>query len=75
MAAKRYREYGIGSPLGILLGFGLLKQFGPIGLPGVRRLAGLALTCSADGDELIDNGDGTASCQQCGTRYEILEGN
>ena len=75
MAAKRYREYGIGSVLGVLLGFSSLKQYGPIRLPGVKRLAGLALTCPDDDDELIDNGDGTASCQHCGKSYKILDGN
>lgn len=72
MAARRYRGQGISSPIKVLLAFSLLKQHGPIRLPGVRRKGSLALTCPEDGDELVDNGDGTCYCQKCGTQYQII---
>jgi hypothetical protein len=72
--ARRYGGRGIGSPLGFLVTFGLLKQYGPIRLPGVRLLAGgFPPPCPRDGDELIDNGDGTGICQYCGTQYEFQD--
>jgi uncharacterized protein YbaR (Trm112 family) len=74
VAARRYRGRKLDPHLKVLLAVTLLKQHGPIRLPGVRRRAGRALTCPKDGDELVDNGDGTCYCQRCGRRFEIIEG-
>lgn len=71
MAARRYQRRGIGTPLQLILAFSLLKQQGPIRLPGKLLSQGKTLTCCADGDELVETGDGDYYCQKCGQQYLI----
>jgi hypothetical protein len=72
VAARRYRSPGASQSLKVLLALTLRKQDGPIDLPGRRWMIGRRKKCpNDDGGRLVDNGDGTYYCPECGeTFYE-----
>jgi len=73
VAARRYRSPRVGQPLKILLSFTLLKGSGPVGLPGKPRKGGRSAKCpNGDGGRLVDNGDGTSYCPNCGQVFDNL---
>ncbi len=72
MAAGRYRSPGVGRSLKVLLTLTLRKQDGPIELPGKKRRMRRSRKCpNGDGGKLIDMGDGTFYCPECGETFDL----
>lgn len=71
MAARRYRSPGAGRSLKVLLTLTLSTQEPPIGLPGKKWKASRSRKCpNNDGGRLVDNGDGTSYCPECGQTFD-----